>query len=170
MTFQGVPIAVFIAFWMWGVLRVVPRKGKPFADFESTIPWLFIAFGMLFVLQAFYLLFGHYIRSWLEWKNVEYALTNQRMVFRSGWLKVHERSLPLNSLVEGFEVRKLRAGGVGDIVFQKPEQPKKPKHFGEIIQQMFNPELQNEGLGFYAVEHVQDVYRLIATAATDVRK
>lgn len=170
LTLQSIPTALFIAFWMWGVTSFIPRKGKPFTDFESTIPWAFIAFGMLFVLQALYLLFGHYIRNWLEWRNVEYALTNQRLLFRGGVREVRERSLPLGSLMEGVEIRRVRRNNIGDIAFQSPEPSKNPKHIGEQIQQMFNPEKRTEGLAFFAVEHVHDVYRQILTLTAELRK
>jgi hypothetical protein len=169
-TLQSIPIALFISFWMWGVISFIPRKGKPFSDFESTIPWAFVAFGMLFVAQALYLLFGHYIRSWVEWKNIEYAVTNHRLVFRGGVLEVREWSLPLTSLGEGVEVRGLRPGDIGDVIFQRPEKGNEAKGFPDLIKQIFNPERQNEGLGFYAVEHVHDIYRHILGAAADLRK
>jgi hypothetical protein len=58
MTLAGIPVGVFITFWMSMALKI-PKNAGLFA-------WLFPAFGMLFVLQALYLLVGHYFRNWLE--------------------------------------------------------------------------------------------------------
>jgi len=66
LTLTAIPLAVFITFWMSMALRI-PKKDGP----GSVMAWLFPAFGMLFVLQALYLLIGHYLRNWLEWRNVE---------------------------------------------------------------------------------------------------
>ena len=79
LTLTGIPVAVFITFWMSMALRI-PRKGGS----ENIMAWLFPAFGMIFVLQALYLLGGHYVRNWVEWNNVEYAVTNRRTVIRRG--------------------------------------------------------------------------------------
>jgi hypothetical protein len=66
LTLTGIPVAAFIAFWMSTALRI-PKDGSP----GGVIAWIFPAFGMIFVVQALYLLVGHYLRNWLEWKNVE---------------------------------------------------------------------------------------------------
>jgi hypothetical protein len=58
LTLTGIPVAVFIAFWMSMALRI-PKEGSP----RGLIAWLFPAFGMIFVLQALYLLAGHYLRT-----------------------------------------------------------------------------------------------------------
>ncbi len=78
LTLTGIPVAVFIAFWMSMALRI-PKEGSP----GGVIAWLFPAFGMIFVLQALYLLAGHYLRNWLEWKYVEYAITGGRSFGRA---------------------------------------------------------------------------------------
>lgn len=44
LTLTGVPVAVFIAFWMSMALKI-PKKGSP-----AGVEWLFPAFGMIFVL------------------------------------------------------------------------------------------------------------------------
>ncbi|MGA8761255.1 MAG: hypothetical protein WB562_00040, partial [Candidatus Sulfotelmatobacter sp.] len=85
LTFAGIPVAIFMTFWMGMALRI-PKKGGP----EGVVAWLFPAFGMLFVLQALYLLVGHYLRNWLEWENVEYAVTSRRTVIRRGIWRVSE--------------------------------------------------------------------------------
>jgi hypothetical protein len=86
LTLGGIPVAVFMIFWMSMALRI-PKK-------DGAVAWLFPAFGLLFVLQALYLLVGHYLRNWLEWANIEYAVTNRRTVIRRGLWRVSEMSRP----------------------------------------------------------------------------
>jgi hypothetical protein len=111
LTLTGIPVAVFMAFWMSMVLRI-PKKGGP----EDLAAWLFPAFGMIFVLQALYLLVGHYLRNWLEWKNVEYAITNRRTVIRKGLWQTSELSRTHSD--SPIEVRASKDDAVGDIIFQ----------------------------------------------------
>jgi hypothetical protein len=113
---------------------------------------------MLFVLQALYLLFGHYLRNWMEWENVEYAVTNRRTVVRRGVWRVSEMSRPHSD--SPIEVRVKTDEAVGDVLFQARDKPN-VKGFGQQIQSMFNPELRTSELGLYAVENPSDVYRTI---------
>jgi len=153
LTLTGVPVAVFITFWMSMALRI-PKKGGP----ENVMAWLFPLFGMLFVLQALYLLAGHYLRNWLEWKNVEYAVTNRRTVIRRGVWRVLEVSRPHSD--SPIEVRAGTDGTIGDVIFQARGR----FNMNDLKQQlnsMFNPELRKGEFGLYAVENPGDVYRII---------
>jgi len=164
LTLTAVPLGVFITFWMSMALRI-PKKGGP----ENIMAWLFPAFGMLFVLQALYLLVGHYLRNWLEWKNVEYAVTNRRTVVRRGLRQVLEVSRPHSD--SPIEVRASADGAVGDIKFQALGKlgttgRKRP------LENMFNPGLKTGEFGLYAVENPSDVYRTIlaqASAAPNIK-
>jgi hypothetical protein len=153
LTLTGIPVAVFITFWMSMALKI-PRKGGP----GNVIGWLFPAFGMIFVLQALYLLAGHYLRNWLEWKNVEYAVTNRRTVIRRGVWRIVEVSRPHSD--SPIEVRAKTDGAVGDVIFQA----RGGFNMNDLRQQLnskFNPELRRGEFGLYAVESPGDVYRII---------
>ena len=152
LTLTGVPVAVFIAFWMSMALKI-PKKGSP-----AGVEWLFPAFGMSFVLQALYLLVGHYLRNWLEWKNVEYAITNRRTVIRRGVWRVSELSRTHSDAP--IELRANTYGALGDVIFKTRGKP----NINDLKQQlssMFNPELRTGEFGLYAIEHPGDVYRTI---------
>lgn len=157
----GIPIAVFITFWMSMALRI-PKKGGP----EAIMAWLFPAFGMLFALQAFYLLVGHYLRNWLEWKNIEYAVTNRRTLVRRGVWRIFEVSRPHSD--SPIEVRAGATGTVGDVIFQAQGRPK-INGLGQQINSMFNPELRTGEFGLYGVQNPGDVYRTILAQASFVK-
>lgn len=158
LTLTGIPVAVFITFWMSMALRI-PRKGGP----ENVIGWLFPAFGMLFVLQALYFLVGHYLRNWLEWKNVEYAVTSRRTVIRRGLWRVSEMSRPHSD--SPIEVRASTNGAVGDVIFQARGKLR-VNGFAKQLNSMFNPQLRTGELGLYAVENPGDVCRIILAQTT----
>jgi hypothetical protein len=153
MTLAGIPVAVFITFWMSMALRI-SRKGGA----EDAVGWLFPAFGMLFVLQALYLLVGHYLRNWLEWKNVEYAVTTRRTVIRRGLWRVSEVSRPHSDAP--IEVRARSDDAFGAVIFQTPNKPN-ITGFGRQLSSMFNPELRTGEFGLYALENPGNVYRII---------
>jgi hypothetical protein len=158
LTLTAIPLAVFITFWMSMALRI-PKKGGS----ENIMTWLFPAFGILFVLQALYLLFGHYLRNWLEWKNVEYAVTSRRTVVRRGLWRIFEVSRPHSD--SPIEVRASADGAVGDIKFQALG---KPAVVGlkQQLENMFNPDLKTGEFGLYAVVNPSDVYRTILAQAS----
>jgi hypothetical protein len=156
-TLAGIPVAVFITFWMWMAIRI-PRKGGS----EGVMAWFFPAFGMLFVFQALYLVLGHYYRNWLEWQNVEYAVTNRRTVVRRGLWRIREVSRPHSDAP--IEVKSHDEGRVGDIIFESTLKPN-VRGFGQQIQAMFNPELRTGEFGLYAIENPGDVYRMILSQA-----
>jgi hypothetical protein len=154
----GIPVAVFMTFWMWMALRI-PKKGAP----EDIVAWLFPAFGILFVLQALYLLVGHYLRNWLEWRNVEYAVTDRRIVIRRGVFRIFEVSRPHSD--SPIEVRSRRGGTVGDIIFRSQGNIR-VSGLAQQISSMFNPELRTGEFGLYAIENPGDVYRTILAQAS----
>jgi hypothetical protein len=158
LTLTGIPVAVFIAFWMSMALKI-PKKGSP----EDWMAWLFPAFGVIFVLQALYLLVGHYLRNWLEWKNVEYAVTNRRTVIRKGVWRVSELSRTHSD--SPIEVRSSTDGALGDVIFQARSKLS-INGLGQQLSGMFNPELRKGEFGLYAVEHPGDVYRTILAQTT----
>jgi hypothetical protein len=153
LTLTGIPVAVFIAFWMTMVLRI-PKKGGP----EDLMAWLFPAFGMIFVLQALYLLVGHYLRNWIEWKNVEYAITNRRTIIRKGVWRVSELSRTHSD--SPIEVRASADGAVGDVIFQARGKLT-INGLREQLSGMFNSDSRKGEFGLYAVERPSDVYRTI---------
>jgi hypothetical protein len=150
LTIGGIPVAVFITFWMAMALRIPKKAGL--------VAWLFPAFGMLFVLQALYLLVGHYLRNWLEWKNIEYAVTSRRTIIRRGLWRVSEVSRPHSD--SPTEVRASSDGAVGDVIFPAGGKPNLSR-FGQQISSMFNPELSTGEFGLYALENPGNVYRII---------
>ncbi len=149
LTIGGLPVAVFIAFWMSMALRIPKTAGL--------VAWLFPAFGMIFVLQALYMLMGHYLRNWLEWKNVDYAVTSRRTIIRRGLWRVSEVSRSHSDFP--LELRASTDGAVGSVIFQgsKPSL----NGFGQQISSMFNPELRTGELGLYALENPGNVYQII---------
>jgi hypothetical protein len=158
LTLTAIPLGVFITFWMSMALRI-PKKGGP----ENIMAWLFPAFGMLFVLQALYLLVGHYLRNWLEWKNVEYAVTNRRTVVRRGLWRVFEVSRPHSG--SPIEVRAGADGAVGDIKFQALGKPA-VTGLKQQLESIFNPDLRTGEFVLSAVQNPNDVYRTILTQAS----
>ncbi len=158
LTLTAIPLGVFITFWMSMALRI-PKKGGP----ENIMAWLFPAFGMLFVLQALYLLVGHYLRNWVEWKNVEYAVTNRRTVVRRGLWRVFEVSRPHSG--SPIEVRAGADGAVGDIKFQALGKPA-VTGLKQQLESIFNPDLRTGEFVLSAVQNPNDVYRTILTQAS----
>jgi hypothetical protein len=77
LTLTGIPVAVLIAFWMSMALRI-PKEGSP----GGVIAWLFPAFGDDLCPSSAVPLSWSLFADWLEWKNVEYAITNRRTVIR----------------------------------------------------------------------------------------
>ena len=155
LTLAGIPVSVFIIFWMSMALRI-PKKDGPIA-------WLFPAFGMLFVFQALYLLVGHYLRNWLEWKNVEYAVTSRRTVIRRGVWRVSEVSRPHSD--SPIEVRANTDGVIGDVKFQA-QGKLASSGLKQQLESMFNPDARTGEFGLYTVENPSDVYRIILTQAS----
>lgn len=153
LTLTGIPVAIFISFWMSMALKI-PKKGGP----ENIMGWLFPAFGMIFVLQALYLLVGHYLRNWLEWRNIEYAVTNRRAIIRRGLWRVSEVSRPHSD--SPIELRTKGAGTIGDVIFQARGRLN-VNDFKQQLSRMFNPEVRSGEFGLYALEHPDDVYRII---------
>jgi len=149
MTLAGIPVGIFITFWMSMALKIPKKAGL--------MAWLFPAFGMLFVLQALYFLVGHYFRNWVEWKNVEYAVTSRRTIIRRGFWRVSEVSRPHSD--SPVEVRASSDGAVGAVIFHgdKPNL----NGFGQQIGSMFNPQLKTGEFGLYALENPGNVYRII---------
>jgi hypothetical protein len=158
LTLTAIPLGIFITFWMSMALRI-PKKGGP----ENIMAWLFPAFGMLFVLQALYLLVGHYLRNWLEWKNVEYAVTNRRTVVRRGLWRVFEVSRPHSG--SPIEVRAGADGAVGDIKFQALGKPA-VTGLKQQLESIFNPDRRTGEFVLSAVQNPNDVYRTILTQAS----
>lgn len=156
LTIGGIPVAVFITLWMSMALRIPKKAGL--------VAWIFPTFGMIFVLQALYLLVGHYLRNWLEWKNVEYAVTSRRTIIRRGLWRVSELSRPHSD--SPIELRASTDGLVGSVIFQgsKPSL----NRFGQQISSMFNPQVKTGEFGLYALENPGNVYRIILaqTSAT----
>jgi hypothetical protein len=157
LTLTGIPVAAFITFWMSMALRI-PNKNGPVA-------WLFPAFGMIFVLQALYLLVGHYLRNWLEWKNIEYAVTNRRTVIRRGAWRVSEISRPHSE--SPIELRANSDGRIGDVKFQARGKVAMTG-LKQQLEGMFNPEAATGQFALYAVENPSDVYRTILAQANTV--
>src|ERR1700733_11218702 len=158
LTLTAIPLGIFITFWMSMALRI-PKKGGP----ENIMAWLFPAFGMLFVLQALYLLVGHYLRNWLEWKNVEYAVTNRRTVVRRGLWRVFEVSRPHSG--SPIEVRAGADGAVGDIKIQALGKPA-VTGLKKQLKSFFNPDLRTGEFVLSAMQNPNDVYRTILTQAS----
>jgi hypothetical protein len=158
----GIPIAAFITFWMWGALQI-PKKGKEPGDFESVMPWVFVLFGSIFVLQALNLLFGHYIRNWLEWRNVQYAVTNRRAVVRKGLFSVSEISMPYAALRSSVELH-TKPDGVGDIIFERRQTDEKTSNFAQAMQRAFNPADAAVSFAFYRIPMAAEVYRTLLSA------
>jgi hypothetical protein len=150
LTFGGVPVAVFITFWMSMALRIPKKAGL--------VAWFFPAFGMIFVLQALYLLVGHYVRNWLEWRNIEYAVTNRRTIIRRGIWRVSEMSRPHSDAP--IEVRASADGAVGDVIF-RTQGKLGVNGITKQLNSMFNPEVRTGEFGLYAVENPAGVYRTI---------
>jgi len=157
LTFGGIPVAVFITFWMSFALRI-PRKA-------GLLAWLFPAFGMIFVFQALYLLVGHYVRNWLEWRNIEYAVTSRRTIIRRGIWRISEISRPHSDAP--IEVRASPDGAVGDVIFQT-QGKLSVNGITKQLNSMFNPELRTGEVGLYGVENPADVYRTILAQTTGV--
>jgi len=149
LTLGGIPVTVFITFWMTMALRI-PRKA-------GLVAWIFPAFGMIFVFQALYLLVGHYLRNWLEWTNVEYAVTNRRTIIRRGLWRVSEVSRPHSD--SPIELRASTDGAVGSVIFQGAKSSLDRR--GRNISTMFNPELKTGEFGLYALENPGNVYQII---------
>lgn len=150
LTFGGIPVAVFITFWMSFALRIPKTAGL--------VAWLFPAFGMIFVCQALYLLVGHYVRNWLEWRNIEYAVTSRRTIIRRGVWRVSEMSRPHSDAP--IEVRASADGAVGDVIFQAHGKLS-VNGITKQLNSMFNPELRTGEFGLYALENPSGVYRMI---------
>ncbi|MBN8989683.1 MAG: PH domain-containing protein [Rhizobiales bacterium] len=76
----------FAAFWIHGVWS------QSSAANSAQSP-LFALFGVPFVLIGFYLLVGHFFWSALCRKRTEYAVTNQRVIVRSGIFSTTTKSI-----------------------------------------------------------------------------
>jgi len=165
LTLTGIPVAVFIAFWMSMALRI-PKEGSP----GGVIAWLFPAFGDDLCPSSAVPLSWSLFADWLEWKNVEYAITNRRTVIRRGVWQVSELSRTHSD--SPIEVRASTDGALGDVIFQARGKLN-ISGLKEQLSGMFNPELRTSAFGLYAVEHPGDVYRTIlsqTSAAPDGAK
>jgi len=107
LTLTGIPVAVLIAFWMSMALRI-PKEGSP----GGVIAWLFPAFGDDLCPSSAVPLSWSLFADWLEWKNVEYAITNRRTVIRRGVWQVSELSRTHSD--SPIEVRASTDGALGD--------------------------------------------------------
>ena len=127
--------------------------------------------GGMAVPHVWNALLGHYLRNWLEWENVEYAVTNRRTVIRRGLWRVFEVSRPHSD--SPIEVRASTDGAVGAVIFQPPGKPNLTR-FSQQISSMFNPELRTKEFGLYGLENPGNVYRIIlaqtSAAPTEAEK
>jgi hypothetical protein len=68
----------------WTATAFTATHAAPDAGMPAVFRYLFPLFGVPFVLVGAGLTFGQYIVAAAEWPNVEYALTNQRVLIRTG--------------------------------------------------------------------------------------
>lgn len=163
LTLSGIPVAVFMTFWMALALRI-PKKGSP----DDLFAWIFPLFGLLFVLQALYMLVGHYLKNWLEWQNVAYAVTNKRVVARRGLWQVSESSRLHSDIPMELKIR--GDGTVGDIVFESPQHRKAADiGFFQRMEGGFFAKSPGQ-FGLFAIEQPQEVYRILISQASAARQ
>jgi hypothetical protein len=99
-----------------------------------------------------------YVRNWLEWRNIEYAVTSRRTIIRRGVWRVSEMSRPHSDAP--IQVRASADGAVGDVIFQAHGKLS-VNGITKQLNSMFNPELRTGEFGLYALENPFDVYRMI---------
>jgi len=118
MSLFGALFLAFSVFWVFMALSATRQAGGPAPGdgLPSIVISVFPFFGLPFVLVGFYLTFGHYIKSAIEWKRMLYVITDQRVILRSGAVTPVIASVDLN------EVTGLTVSGttVGDLVFEMP--------------------------------------------------
>jgi hypothetical protein len=68
----------------WTVTAFMGTRGAPDEGMGVMFKYFFPLFGVPFILVGAGTTFGHYLVAAAEWPNVEYALTNQRVLIRTG--------------------------------------------------------------------------------------
>ena len=101
----------------------------------------------------------------MEWRNVEYAVTNRRTIVRRGVWRVFEVSRPHSD--SPIQVRSSTDGTVGDVVFQARGKLT-ITGLKQQLESMFDPDLRTGEFGLYAVENPGDVYRTILAQTSAV--
>ena len=120
---RGWPMSCFGVFFLgfalfWTVTaffgtRSIPAEGDPMS---LLFRYAFPAFGLPFIFVGSGLTFGHFIVAAAVWRNTEYALTNRRVLIRSGARTVTVTTTELAD-VTGLTVT---GGAVGSLAFNTP--------------------------------------------------
>lgn len=125
--------------------------------------YFFPLFGVPFIIVGAALTFGHFIFSGMSWKNMEYAITNQRVLIRSGARTISVSSTELEDVtgvtVTGTEVGKVTFNVVGAPSGYAPGQT--------------NPQAGVRVPGapaFECIRQPQDVYRIAEDALHKLRR
>jgi hypothetical protein len=74
----------FALFWTGMALSMTSAARSEGADVPAFFSYVFPLFGLPFILVGAGLTFGHFIHDKMAWRNTEYALTDQRVLIRSG--------------------------------------------------------------------------------------
>lgn len=97
----------FAIFWEISALTQIPKR--------EMVSFVFPLFGIPFVLMGIYLIFGRFIVDAKNRAKTEYAITNQRIIIKSGIFSNHVKTIKLSLIPETSFTEK--SDGSGTIIF-----------------------------------------------------
>lgn len=166
---MGLLMGAFVVWWYWAVFRGAPDTFPSF-DFESLFTRVLIIVAIPHSVSAIYSLGGHYVWNWVQWLGVEYFVTTERALIKSGIERRQEVSL-FFAQVLGIVLKAEREAKVGTLHFLLCKDSKaheRKKDFRYRIRSWFGAE--DGEFAFHSVEAPHPVYRLIFEQRTRNRK
>ena len=147
------PLSVF------GLVLIVAAAIYEAVIFTTEAPDSLAVWGAPFALGALYMLVGHFLVTYREWRQTEYVITDSRVLIRHGVLNP---TLTVYSLLGlPHTVVEMRGQDVGNIMFK----PREGQGYGPWpgYQNMW-PYTPGYLLGFLYVRNPQEVERVIEAA------
>src|SRR5919201_3322152 len=147
------PLSVF------GAVLIVAAAIYEVVIFTTEAPDSLAVWGVPFALGALYMLVGHFLVTYREWRQTEYLITDSRVRIRHGVLNP---TLTIYSLLGlPHTIVEMRGRDVGNVMFK----PREGQGYGPWpgYQNMW-PYTPGYLLGFLYVRNPQDVQRVIEEA------
>ena len=145
----------FAIFWETTAISIA-AKTTPNDQSAAAAVLIFPLFGIPFVLVGLYLIFGRFVIDAKRREKTEYAITNQRVIIKSGFFSRKVKSLNLASMPEISFTEK--SNGTGTITFGESNSP-----YGFMMRGFSWPGMPYAPT-FEMIDNVRSVFELIQKA------
>jgi hypothetical protein len=136
----------FAIFWEITAVTQIPK--------DQAVGFIFPLFGIPFVLVGLYFIFGRFLFDAKTREKTEYAITNQRVIIKSGIFSRKVKTINLTALPETSFTEK--SDGSGTITFGESSSP------WSMMRGFYWPGMPNmQSPAFEMIGNVRSVYELI---------